>query len=79
MLSIEHNPDFMNIGSRLVLCDDSDSDDLSHEDDEDFQIHAYDDDIHVPVLNVNDVTGLQAPIHLVSSHPINPSCLSSCY
>jgi len=59
----------MNIGSRLVLCDDSDSDDLSR-DDEDFQIHAYDDDIHVPVLNVlNDVTGLQAPIHLVSSRP----------
>jgi hypothetical protein len=57
MLPIEHNPDFMNIGSRLVLCDDSDSDDLSH-DDEDFQIPAYDDDIHVPVLNVNNLTGL---------------------
>jgi hypothetical protein len=43
-LPIEHNPDFVNIGSRLVLCDDSDSDDLSC-DDEDFQLLAYDDDI----------------------------------
>jgi hypothetical protein len=74
-LPIEHHPDFVNVGSHLILGKDSDSDELSHDDD-DCQNHVYDDDIHVPVLDVNDVTGFPAPtIHLDSSHPINPSSL----
>jgi hypothetical protein len=74
MLPIEHNPDFINIGSCLILGEDSDSDELSRDDDK-CQNHVYDDDIHVPVLDINDVTGFPASIHLDSSRPINPSSL----
>jgi hypothetical protein len=73
-LPIEHNADFVNLGSCLILGKDSDSDELSHDDD-DCPNHVCDDDIHVPLLDVNDVSGYQAPIFLDSSRPINPSSL----
>jgi hypothetical protein len=73
-LPIEHHFDFVNVGSRLVLGEESDSDNLSLDND-DYDNHVNDYSIYVPCLDINNVTGFQAPIQFDFSSPINPSSL----